>query len=80
MEALKGDSLFADGISDDFRQCLLNYHILSFYETRPYDNFGLVGPQLCLTNALPLTALGGGQGLCHTWSTRLARETNSIRR
>jgi hypothetical protein len=42
LEALKKDSLFADGLIHDFRHQLEDYHILSFIETRPYKNLGLV--------------------------------------
>ncbi|KAI1735199.1 hypothetical protein F4680DRAFT_453107 [Xylaria scruposa] len=53
MEALKGDSLFADSMADDFRQRLLDFKIISFYETRPYGNFGLVVNKHSATLGLP---------------------------
>lgn len=43
MEALKGNSLFADGIVKEFRHQLEDYHVLSFYETLPLKKIGLVG-------------------------------------
>ena len=42
MEALKKDSLFADGLVRDFRHQLEDYHILSFFETKFFKNLGLV--------------------------------------
>jgi hypothetical protein len=42
MEALKKDSLFADDLIQDFRQQLEDYYVLSFFETRPLGNLGLV--------------------------------------
>lgn len=42
MEALKSDSLFAESIVEDFRHQLEDYYVLSFYETLPFKNLGLV--------------------------------------
>jgi protein SERAC1 len=42
MEALKKDSLFADGIIQDFRHLLEDFFVLSFFETLPYKKIGLV--------------------------------------
>jgi hypothetical protein len=42
MEALKKDSLFAQGVSDDFRHQLKDYRVISFYETLAYKKFGIV--------------------------------------
>lgn len=42
LEALKKNSLFADNLVDDFRNQLDDYHVLSFYETRPLGIWGLV--------------------------------------
>ncbi len=42
LDALKKDSLFADGLTADFRYQLEDFHILSFFETRPYRKLGLV--------------------------------------
>jgi hypothetical protein len=42
MTALKSNSLFLSTITDDFRQLLEDFQILSFYETRPLGSFGLV--------------------------------------
>jgi hypothetical protein len=53
MEALRANSLFADSMVDDFRQRLLDYHILSFYETRPYGNLGIVVDKHSATLGLP---------------------------
>ena len=44
MEALKGDSLFADILVQHFRQLLEDYYILSFFETRPFKKLGTVSP------------------------------------
>lgn len=46
MEALKGDSIFADSLIQNFRHLLEHYHILSFYETQPFKGLGLVSAQL----------------------------------
>lgn len=51
MEALKKDSLFAEGIIQDFRHQLENFFVLSFFETLPYKNVGLVSfgyPSVCV--------------------------------
>jgi len=42
MEALKKDSLFAESLAQHFRHQLEDYYILSFYETRPFNNLGIV--------------------------------------
>ena len=42
MKALKARSWFLEHISDDFRQLLEDFQILSFYETRPVYPIGLV--------------------------------------
>lgn len=42
MEALKKDSMFAEGIIQDFRHQLEDFVVLSFYETLPYKKIGLV--------------------------------------
>ncbi|KAI1390113.1 uncharacterized protein F4822DRAFT_224746 [Hypoxylon trugodes] len=42
MGALKEDSPFLKIITDDFRQLLENFQILSFYETRPLTRLGVV--------------------------------------
>ena len=42
MEDLKKDSLFADALVQDFRHQLEDYHVLSFYETRPLKKLDLV--------------------------------------
>ena len=42
MEALKGDSLFADTLVQHFRQLIEDYYILSFFETRPFKKLGTV--------------------------------------
>lgn len=48
MEALKAESLFLGTLTDDFRQLLEQFRILSFYETRPLGRFGIVsGRSIC---------------------------------
>lgn len=42
MKALKARSEILDHMSDDFRQLLEDFQILSFYETRPMHPLGLV--------------------------------------
>jgi protein SERAC1 len=42
MEALKQDSLFANTLIKNFQHLLEDFHILSFYETKPFKNFGIV--------------------------------------
>lgn len=42
MKALKADSIFSENLTDDFRQLLEQYRVLSFYETRPLGRFGIV--------------------------------------
>ena len=42
MEALKKDSLFSDHLVEEFRHQLEDHHVLSFFETLPMGNFGLV--------------------------------------
>ncbi len=42
MESLKKDSLFSDGLAEDFRHLLEDYYVLSFFETLPTKKLGLV--------------------------------------
>ncbi|KAI1177631.1 hypothetical protein F4777DRAFT_540755 [Nemania sp. FL0916] len=42
MAALKGNSQVLSAITDDFRQMLEDFQIISFYETRPLGAFGIV--------------------------------------
>jgi hypothetical protein len=42
MEALKKDSLFVESLQSAFQHQLEDYHVLSFYETRPMGRLGLV--------------------------------------
>ena len=42
MEALKKDSLFSDNLVEDFRHSLEDYYVVSFFETLPMGQFGLV--------------------------------------
>ncbi|KAI1409717.1 hypothetical protein F5Y13DRAFT_169327 [Hypoxylon sp. FL1857] len=53
MSALKTGSLFLDTITDDFRQLLEDFQILSFYETQPLGRFGIVVNQKSATLSLP---------------------------
>jgi hypothetical protein len=50
LDALKKDSLFAEGIIKDFRHQLENYFVISLYETLPYKKMGLVRGQIFPTN------------------------------
>ena len=52
LEALKKDSLFSDIVAENFRHQLEDYYVLSFVETRPTGNLGLVG-LLTLCNGRP---------------------------
>jgi hypothetical protein len=54
MEALKKDSMFADGISEDFRHQLEEFVVLSFFETLSYKKIGLV---CCADLTLIISAL-----------------------
>lgn len=47
MEALEKDSLFGDNITHDFRNMLEDYYVLSFYETRKLEPFGIVSDFPC---------------------------------
>ncbi|KAI0444937.1 hypothetical protein F4803DRAFT_560587 [Xylaria telfairii] len=42
MTALKSNSQFLNTITDDFRQMLEDFQVISFYETRPLGSFGVV--------------------------------------
>lgn len=42
LDSLQKDSLFSEDLQDDFRHQVENYSILSFFETRPMDNIGVV--------------------------------------
>lgn len=42
IEALKSDSLYADGIIEGFRHQLEDYQVLSFFELLPMKPFGVV--------------------------------------
>jgi hypothetical protein len=42
LDALRANSLYAAHLSDDFRHQLRHYRILSFFETQPYGNLGIV--------------------------------------
>jgi len=55
MEALKGDSLFADTFVQHFRQLLEDYYILSFFETRPFKKLGTIVDKKSATLGLPGT-------------------------
>ncbi|KAI0897700.1 hypothetical protein F4806DRAFT_494425 [Annulohypoxylon nitens] len=55
MRALKKDSQFLDTISDDFRQLLEDFQILSFYETQPLCYFGIVVDRKSAVLGLPGT-------------------------
>ncbi|KAI5926246.1 hypothetical protein F4810DRAFT_586605 [Camillea tinctor] len=52
MEALQPGSLFLNSISDDFRQLLEGFQILSFYETRPLGRLGIIVPKESATLGL----------------------------
>ncbi|KAJ8130607.1 hypothetical protein O1611_g3021 [Lasiodiplodia mahajangana] len=55
MDALKGNSLFLSTITDDFRQLLEDFQVLSFYETRPLGRFGIVVDRKSALLGLPGT-------------------------
>ncbi|KAK1700219.1 hypothetical protein BDP55DRAFT_722789 [Colletotrichum godetiae] len=54
MEALRGNSLFADVVRDDFRHGLERFYVLSYYETIPPENMrGLVVDKKSAVLGLP---------------------------
>ncbi|KAI0881123.1 uncharacterized protein GGS22DRAFT_192610 [Annulohypoxylon maeteangense] len=55
MSSLKKDSQFLDTITDDFRQLLEDFQILSFYETQPLGRLGIVVDQKSAVLGLPGT-------------------------
>ncbi|GAP88045.1 hypothetical protein SAMD00023353_3200950 [Rosellinia necatrix] len=55
MAALKGNSTFLSTITDDFRQMLEDFQILSFYETRPLGSLGIVVDRKSALLGLPGT-------------------------
>ncbi|KAL9090895.1 MAG: hypothetical protein Q9165_005103 [Trypethelium subeluteriae] len=55
MEALKRDSIFSDTIIQHFRHMLEDFHILSFYETRPLKKIGIIVDKHSATLGLPGT-------------------------
>ncbi|KAI1462435.1 hypothetical protein F4805DRAFT_410628 [Annulohypoxylon moriforme] len=55
MSALKKDSQFLDIITDDFRQLLEEFQILSFYETQPLGHMGIIVDQNSAVLDLPGT-------------------------
>jgi hypothetical protein len=45
LQSLEKDSLFGDELNNNFRHCIENFYILSFFETLPFNKMGLVsGP------------------------------------
>jgi hypothetical protein len=66
MEALKKDSMFAEGITEDFRHQLEDFAVLSFYETLPYKKIGLVCCEDLTLIILVLMPLDRRQAICHT--------------
>ncbi|KAI0908384.1 hypothetical protein F4823DRAFT_599089 [Ustulina deusta] len=55
MAALKSNSPFLNTITDDFRQMLEDFQIISFYETRPLGSFGVVVDRKSALLGLPGT-------------------------
>ncbi|KAI1205929.1 uncharacterized protein F4807DRAFT_440997 [Annulohypoxylon truncatum] len=55
MGALKKGSLFLDTVTDDFRQLLEDFQILSFYETQPLGYLGIIVDQSSAVLGLPGT-------------------------
>ncbi|KAI1418947.1 hypothetical protein F5Y12DRAFT_721376 [Xylaria sp. FL1777] len=55
MDALKSNSAVLSIITDDFRQMLEDFQIISFYETRPLGSFGLIVDQKSALLGLPGT-------------------------
>ncbi|KAI1299608.1 hypothetical protein F5Y03DRAFT_408757 [Xylaria venustula] len=55
MDALKRNSAVLTTITDDFRQMLEDFQIISFYETRPLGSFGIVVDQKSALLGLPGT-------------------------
>ncbi|KAI1355896.1 hypothetical protein F5Y01DRAFT_268006 [Xylaria sp. FL0043] len=55
LATLKSNSHYLSTITDDFRQMLEDFQIISFYETRPLGHFGLVVDQRSALLGLPGT-------------------------
>lgn len=46
LESLKNDGPFSQTILEDFRTQLEDYNVITYYETRPLGNFGIVSNDL----------------------------------
>ncbi|KAI1376310.1 hypothetical protein F4677DRAFT_445568 [Hypoxylon crocopeplum] len=55
LSALERGSVFLDAVTDDFRQFLQDFQILSFYETLPIGHFGIVVDRHSAVLGLPGT-------------------------
>lgn len=66
IEALKKDSLFAEGIIQDFRHQLEDFFVLSFFETLPYKKLGLVCCVQPSLSTLVLTFSDRRPAICHS--------------
>ncbi|MCJ1396455.1 hypothetical protein MMC18_009345 [Xylographa bjoerkii] len=53
MQALIKDSLFSNNLADDFRHCLEDYYVLSFFETLPTKMVGIIVDKKSATLGLP---------------------------
>jgi hypothetical protein len=67
IEALKKDSMFAEGIIEDFKHQLEDFVVLSFFETLPYKKMGLVYCEYLTLIILILMLSDRRQAICHTW-------------
>lgn len=71
LEALKGDSLFADDLVKDFRQQLEDYYVLSFYESLSMKKLGVVS-EACQLERTSLTPPDRRSEVRYTWPFRSA--------
>ncbi len=82
MAALKSNSPFLNTITDDFRQMLEDFQIISFYETRPLGSFGVVSVTTLVDyeSRVNLTlALGCRSQVGVAWAPGNARASNTAR-
>jgi len=66
IEALKKDSMFAEGIIEDFKHQLEDFVVLSFFETLPYKKMGLVYCKYLTPIILILMLSDCRQAICHS--------------
>lgn len=83
MESLKPGSIISNNMGDDFRQFLENLSIISFYETRPLGQCGIVSRALSGSEADELAVLtvlsDCGQGIGNTRTSWYKGETDTTR-